>query len=246
MALESHPVLTRLDRSKIWSAPSYRRFLLDALLKAHAARMRGVIVDLGGKRTQRRGTFVPPTEGVDRWIVVNIATEVEPDIVADIAAVPLQDSCADVVLCCETLEHLPHPMKAVSEAARLLKPGGIFIGSCPFLFPVHGDPSDFNRWTAQGLRQLFAGAALSVFGMYAMGATLGTLGMLLELSLLQNGGTKVRRANVLLRIFAKGIHILARVAAWCELRYFDRAEVLNEGNKFTTGYFFVASKSGGN
>jgi SAM-dependent methyltransferase len=37
----------------------------------------------------------------------------------------------DVVLCCMMLEHDPHFWKTLSEARRILRPGGIFIAAVP-------------------------------------------------------------------------------------------------------------------
>jgi 2-polyprenyl-6-hydroxyphenyl methylase/3-demethylubiquinone-9 3-methyltransferase len=45
----------------------------------------------------------------------------------DVAKVGLADGCADVVSAGELLEHVPHPSIVVSEACRLLKPGGLLV-----------------------------------------------------------------------------------------------------------------------
>lgn len=46
---------------------------------------------------------------------------------ADFAYVPLQSNCTGIVWCQESLLHAPDRRKVVGEAARLLKPDGIFI-----------------------------------------------------------------------------------------------------------------------
>ena len=46
----------------------------------------------------------------------------------------LQDASVDLVVSFETLEHLPNPDRALREFARVLKPGGMFIGSVPNLW----------------------------------------------------------------------------------------------------------------
>lgn len=46
-------------------------------------------------------------------------------------AIPLQNESADVVVSFETIEHVPDPQKFVSEAFRILRPGGLFIVSTP-------------------------------------------------------------------------------------------------------------------
>jgi 2-polyprenyl-6-hydroxyphenyl methylase/3-demethylubiquinone-9 3-methyltransferase len=46
---------------------------------------------------------------------------------ADVTAVPLADGCADVVVAGEILEHVPDLRRAVREACRLLRPGGLLV-----------------------------------------------------------------------------------------------------------------------
>lgn len=46
----------------------------------------------------------------------------------------LNDASIDLVVSFETLEHLPNPDQALQEFARILKPGGVFIGSVPNLW----------------------------------------------------------------------------------------------------------------
>ncbi|MFI5926181.1 methyltransferase domain-containing protein [Micromonospora sp. NPDC051543] len=45
----------------------------------------------------------------------------------DATAVPLPDGCADVVSAGELLEHVPDWPRAVAEACRLLRPGGLLV-----------------------------------------------------------------------------------------------------------------------
>jgi 2-polyprenyl-6-hydroxyphenyl methylase/3-demethylubiquinone-9 3-methyltransferase len=46
---------------------------------------------------------------------------------ADVLRIPLPDSCADVVVAGEILEHLPDLAGAVSESCRILRPGGLLV-----------------------------------------------------------------------------------------------------------------------
>ncbi|WP_018685038.1 methyltransferase domain-containing protein [Actinokineospora enzanensis] len=45
----------------------------------------------------------------------------------DVLAVPLRTGCADVVVAGEILEHVPDLPRAVAEACRLLRPGGLLV-----------------------------------------------------------------------------------------------------------------------
>lgn len=87
---------------------------------------------------------------------VDIDPKRKPDYV-----MPMEDMCEiksnsiDRIFCMEVLEHVNNPFEAISEAFRVLKKGGIFIGSSPFVFPIHDAPYDHFRYTRYGLRLLF-------------------------------------------------------------------------------------------
>lgn len=44
---------------------------------------------------------------------------------------PMDDSSIDLAICCETIEHLPNQFFLFQEAARIIKPDGIFILTTP-------------------------------------------------------------------------------------------------------------------
>jgi ubiquinone/menaquinone biosynthesis C-methylase UbiE len=57
---------------------------------------------------------------------------------ADIEKLPFQASYFDTVISCETIEHVPHPRLAISELARVLKPGGRLLLTTPNYFGSFG------------------------------------------------------------------------------------------------------------
>lgn len=65
------------------------------------------------------------------------------DIVSDIVNIPVENASFDAILCSEVLEHIPDPVKALDEFARVLKPGGILILTAPFVSLVHFAPYHF-------------------------------------------------------------------------------------------------------
>jgi SAM-dependent methyltransferase len=72
------------------------------------------------------------------------------DIISDIVAIPENDDSFDAIMCVEVLEHLPEPIEAIREFARLLKPGGYLVITAPFCSLSHFAPyhfySGFNRY----------------------------------------------------------------------------------------------------
>lgn len=72
------------------------------------------------------------------------------DIMCDISAIPEPNCSFDAIMCIEVFEHLPNPVDALNEFARLLKPGGHLIITAPFCSMTHFAPyhffSGFNRY----------------------------------------------------------------------------------------------------
>jgi SAM-dependent methyltransferase len=73
----------------------------------------------------------------------------------NILSLPYDDNTFDLVVTDQVLEHVQgDPFAAVEECRRVLKPGGISIHTTPFLFQIHGYPSDFWRFTPDALALL--------------------------------------------------------------------------------------------
>ena len=63
-----------------------------------------------------------------------------------------QDNTFDCVLSSQVLEHVTDPQLYLSEARRVLKPDGSLVLSTHGIWPYHPDPTDFWRWTVDGLQ----------------------------------------------------------------------------------------------
>ena len=53
------------------------------------------------------------------------------------------------------MEHCDQPFLMAENMTRLLKPGGKIVLSVPFAWKFHGYPSDYWRFTAEGVKKLF-------------------------------------------------------------------------------------------
>jgi SAM-dependent methyltransferase len=114
----------------------------------------------------------------------------EVDMVADVAALPVEDESVDLIINVAMLEHVADPKAVVREMYRMIRKGGKIICYLPFMVPFHAAPNDFQRWTTAGIRQLF-----SNFGHLEIsvgcGPTSGMLWVFQEwLSLLLSFGSK--------------------------------------------------------
>ena len=77
------------------------------------------------------------------------------DIVASADQIPLADNTFDGLASIAVLEHVQFPELVVKEMYRVLKPNAIAFIEVPFMQPVHGAPSDFQRYTLEGLKTIF-------------------------------------------------------------------------------------------
>lgn len=88
---------------------------------------------------------------------VDINPDKGPDIVASVEDLfMMEDDSVDGVFCMEVLEHVRQPFDAAREITRVLKPGGVIIGSTPFVLGIHDSPHDYFRYTKYGIRHLFS------------------------------------------------------------------------------------------
>ena len=74
----------------------------------------------------------------------------------DVCQGPIKDSLFDIVIAEQVLEHVVWPYRAVRNVFEMLKPGGVFVVTTPFLLRVHEYPVDCSRWTPLGLKHLLA------------------------------------------------------------------------------------------
>jgi hypothetical protein len=88
------------------------------------------------------GSDMRPGPGVDR--------------VDDLRALGLAEGEVGTALCLDTLEHCEDPPQACRELARVTADGGVCLVSSVMLLGIHGYPSDFFRFTPEGLRAMLA------------------------------------------------------------------------------------------
>lgn len=118
-------------------------------------------------------------------ITLNIGLFPNVDVVADAHDIPVADNTFDAVFSLAVLEHVADPYRVASEMVRVLKPGGVLYTEIPFIFFFHGYPTDYTRFTREGIRRLFSALDLQLVGMThgPVSAVLQSANMLLEMLL---------------------------------------------------------------
>lgn len=122
-----------------------RRKLLDKLLEKNKHYYQGLVLDIGGRD---RGNFKKPKNKVERWIFADIEERHNPDIVLNVEDMGnIETESIDVINAIELFEHVEKVELGLKECYRVLRKNAVIIISVPFLYAIHADPYDFQRWT---------------------------------------------------------------------------------------------------
>ena len=211
---------------------SFRRNYLDFYLKKSEYFYKGKVLDIGGKKSKRRGNFTPPLDAVHSWEYLNNSKDSEPDYHCDASSIPLDEKTFDTILLMEVIEYLPYPEKVINEIYRVLKNDGYLIVSSPLIHPVHGDfKSDRRRFTSVSLKEILDIAGFQIISI----ETMGSVGAVIYDILLVAGGYANKNNNLSLikyiLPFFKPIFILM------DKIFHSRKDFIN------TGYFIIAKKN---
>jgi SAM-dependent methyltransferase len=129
--------------------------------------------------------------GVSELTPYDIASSLAGAVIGPLEALPFADSSFDTILCNAVLEHVEKVDEVVGELARVLRPGGHAVISVPFLQPYHECPSDFRRYTKEGLVQLGEKAGLVAVEVNPVHSAAQTIGWILW-SIAQEKGRLMR------------------------------------------------------
>lgn len=124
---------------------------LDEELGDHAAAFEGEVLNAGaGDRDLR--SLVPGR--VHNQDIAEGLHSADIDIVSPLEQIPVEDDFFDAIVCNAVLEHVSNPEEVMAEFARVAKPGAVLYLCVPFMQPEHPDPTDFQRYTIDGLKLL--------------------------------------------------------------------------------------------
>lgn len=135
------------------------RVLLHAQMVRYGSLLRGELLDVGSGRFNRYRVCCP---NATSWKTLDVDDRWKPDYVGSVESMPLPDASVDSVLCTQVLEHVAHPVQAVAEIFRVLKPGGAALITVPQWNELHEEPHDYFRYTKFGLTVLLEDAGFRI------------------------------------------------------------------------------------
>ncbi len=106
--------------------------------------------------------------------VTNMHHHKKPDVeIFPNSKLSIDDNSIDCVVLTEVLEHLYNPKDVLTELKRILKPGGILIGTVPFFMSEHEQPYDYHRYTFFCLEKMFQDAGYKITRLEYIGDLIG-------------------------------------------------------------------------
>jgi len=138
------------------------RILFNLKIAERVKNLNGIVVDLGSGFNPSHERFwqIKP----EKFIRVDINEKTEPDVIADLnKTLPFSDNFADAVLLFNVIYILENPTEILREINRILKPGGKIFFTSPFIFNEAKEPSDYWRFTSEGLKKLLEEAGFNSF-----------------------------------------------------------------------------------
>lgn len=130
-------------------------------IKKYLRRFAGPYLEVGSKdygNTQDIKALFPHTE---KYIGTDMeegkGVDIVLDLAEDISAInaKLGRDRFGTIFCLSVLEHCENPFLVAENLTSLLKPNGTICISVPFALGFHGYPSDYWRFTHEGIKKIF-------------------------------------------------------------------------------------------
>lgn len=212
------------------------KFLFKDLKKAISKYAKGDMLDIGcGNKP-----YAPFFEGLlDSYTGCDIIQSDRElvDILCPATDIPLPDSSKDTVFTTQVIEHVADHMGLLSEAYRILKPGGHLILSGPMAWEHHEEPYDFFRFTKYGFEYILEKTGFTDIEIIPNGGKWALVGQLFHNSLRSSCYDKKSfRAKLL-----KGFYFLFRIK-WIINLFFVWLDNFDKDYSSTLNFVVVAKK----
>ncbi len=131
------------------------------LVKKLSSQLKGPFLEIGSKDYGNTQNLRPILSEGEEYIGIDMAEGPGVDTVLDMTTPfenvdqALSHARFETIICLSVLEHCDQPFKMAENITKLLKPGGKLVVCVPFVWKFHGYPSDYWRFTHEGVKKLF-------------------------------------------------------------------------------------------
>ena len=176
----------------------YIRQSIFKALKKSITHLNGDLLDIGcGKMPYKN--YILEHSSVSTYIGLDIETakiydkQVKPDYTWDGIKMPFENASFDCAFGTEVLEHCPQPEIVLKEVCRVLKPGGAFFFTVPFLWNLHEVPHDEYRYTPFSLERHLRNSGFTNININATGGWHASMAQMLGLWVKRSPMSKRKR-----------------------------------------------------
>jgi len=162
-----------------------RKTIKEAITK-YMFLLSGTLLDVGCGQMPYKEFLLKNNPNIKKYIGLDFAEGKyarlkKPDLTWDGHTIPLRDSTVDCVMATEVLEHCKDPLRILKEIRRVLIPGGVFLFTTPFTWPLHDTPGDYYRYTPFSLKELLLEAGFEDVEIKPLGGWHATLAQMIGL-----------------------------------------------------------------
>ncbi|MBV8389604.1 MAG: class I SAM-dependent methyltransferase [Mucilaginibacter sp.] len=185
-----------------------------------------LLIDFGCGDMPYRSVIEPI---VGKYIGVDLELNPKADYHIDYdSKTTLPDNYCDIILSNQVLEHVDSPHSYLSEAFRLLKPGGTAIFTTHGYWFYHPTPYDYWRWTSAGLKKTIEAEHFQIKSFY------GIMGLAASGLQLFQDALLLKMPKILVAPFAFVMQSF--------IRLFDKIHSQEQRNRDASLYVVVAQK----
>ncbi|MBS1917215.1 MAG: class I SAM-dependent methyltransferase [Bacteroidetes bacterium] len=220
--------LSNLDIPKNSAIYIHLHYLFADLRKFTHAFSKGRLLDIGCGNKPYESFF----DGlVNEYIGCDVVQSSlnKVDVICEATNLKFPDEFFDTVFSTQVIEHVGAPQKMISEAFRVIKPGGFMILSAPFCWELHEEPYDFYRYSKYGLKAIFEQAGFEVLLIQPNGGKWAAI-FQMNLNMIYSSFKKKSLFRKILKGIFINLHFTAfinKLALWMDRKYYDELLTLN-------------------
>ncbi|MCC6599727.1 MAG: class I SAM-dependent methyltransferase [Crocinitomicaceae bacterium] len=170
--------------------------------------------------------------GLDIESALVYDNNIKPDFTWNGINMPFEENSFECAFGTEVLEHCPQPEVILKEVFRVIKPGGVFFFTVPFLWNLHEVPHDEYRYTPFSLERHLANSGFSKIKITGYGGWNASLATMLGLWV-RRSGLSERKKNGLGRLIKPIMNYLLKR---------DRPVTSFKNRQMIPGFYGIAYK----